>query len=164
MICVSDDGTNVGGVEKSPLSKAAWDRRTPWQSYYRRVGHTDIDYWRGGARNVTYQRLEVGSESIDDAIDAIFSLFHFGDVLAARERESGRSGSYLATMDPGYAVQFADLELPAGITRAGENRVRFTNVAVAYFRGEPVTETFVDADDRLYLPGGEEPCQLVRER
>lgn len=158
----SRDGFPVGWAELAPHP---YHRRPAWQAVYRSVPGDDSSYWSGGiARRAGYQPMDYGgSDEIRLAIDEILTLARWGDVLAAREVRSGRTGTYTAAMHPVQAQWLAGLDAPKGITHLGGGRVRLTNIVVALFRGSPESQPHVDALDRLHLDPMDPPIQLTRE-
>ncbi|MEV5568384.1 hypothetical protein AB0L54_36860 [Streptomyces sp. NPDC052196] len=157
----SPDGFLVGWVEQEP--DPFYQRRLTWQ-WHARIASTEPGYYRGRV-NARYSEgnLAGGEESIEKAIQEVLYLASYGDILAAREVESGRAGAYTTTMDESQADWLASLDEPKGITHLGGGKLRLTNIAVAYFRGSPQHGSYVDANYLLYLDPMDEPYQLIRE-
>ncbi|GAA1035431.1 hypothetical protein ABT279_27305 [Amycolatopsis sp. NPDC000673] len=165
-VCADDgsrDGFPVGWAELAPHPHY---RRLSWHTVVRTVPGDDYSYWHGGlARRASYGPVEHGGrETLGAAIREILTLAQWGDVLADHEVRSGRTGTYLATMDPKQADWLAKLDEPKGITHLGGGRVRLDNVVVALFRGAPEVNMYVDADDVFHIHPMDPPIQLTRER
>jgi hypothetical protein len=79
-----------------------------------------------------------GLPTCDAAIRAVLDKARYTDVLRSIERKSATATkTYTAVVDPGHAEWLAQLEQPQGITRLGNDKVRFTEAAVAYLRNPP---------------------------
>ncbi|WP_154676168.1 hypothetical protein [Amycolatopsis benzoatilytica] len=165
-ICADDGSANgfpIGWAEKAPHP---YYRRLTWQTVVRGVPGDDDSYWQGGlARRAKYSPSDHGGhETLGRAIQEILTLAMWGDALAAHEIRAGRAGTYTATMDETKANWFARLYQPEGITHLGGGRMRFTNVAIAYFRGNPEVRAYVDANDVFHLNPLDPTVPLTRER
>lgn len=160
-----DDGSRggflIGWVKQEPHSFRPGHRA--WQSYARSAIN-EPGYWHGRVRG----RYEVygggGEETIEKALYEVLYAASYGDVLAASEAGSGRSGTYVGTIDQRQAEWLGSLDLPEGMTHLGGGKMRFTDIAVAYFRGGPQSGPYIDATYLLYLDPMDDPYQLTRER
>ncbi|MYW92353.1 hypothetical protein G3I59_17510 [Amycolatopsis rubida] len=98
------------------------------------------------------------------SIDEILTLARWGDVLAAREVRSSRTGAYTATMDPVRAEWLAGLAEPTG----GHSPRRRTSPAHRRrrraFPGSPESQPYVDTNDMVPLDPMDSPIQLIGER
>ncbi|MFF1360048.1 hypothetical protein [Streptomyces sp. NPDC058297] len=130
----SPDGFLIGWVEQEPHP---YYRRLVWQHHARRAT-LEPGYWHGLV-NARYDdgNEAGGEESTERAIHELIYVASFGDVLAAREIESGRVETYVATIDEEQAEWLADCAEPKGMTHLGGGKVRLTNIAGPYLRGAP---------------------------
>jgi hypothetical protein len=163
-ICVADGsatGFLIGWVEKARHPDHG--RRKVWRHHARQAS-TEDGYYRGRVRGVYLLGPLAGIESADAAMSEVLGAAEYGDVLADRERQSGRDELYVGTVGQQQADRLGSLEEPQGITNRGDGTVEFTNVALAYFRGSPDIAYCVDASYLLHLNPRAEPYQLTRER
>ncbi|MFE6667510.1 hypothetical protein ACFVFH_28615 [Streptomyces sp. NPDC057697] len=157
----SRDGFVIGWVRQEP--HAFRPRSLAWQAYARHAMN-DPDYWRRRVEGRYAEYGGGGEESVESAIREVLYAASYGDVLAARERETGGNGTYVGTIDERQAQWLGSLDEPKGMTHLGGGRIRFTGTAAAYFRGGPQSGPYIDATHLLHLDPLDEPYQLTRER
>ncbi|MFJ8914822.1 hypothetical protein [Amycolatopsis sp. NPDC102389] len=122
-VCV-DDG-EPGGY---PVGHAIGTAGGVWLAYARVPQGTYFDS----------AQVAVGLPTCDAAVRAVLDHARYADYLRAVERSPGRATkTYTAVVDPGHAEWLAKLEEPRGITRLSDDKVRFTESAVAYLRNPP---------------------------
>ncbi|MHB6905041.1 hypothetical protein [Streptomyces sp. DB-54] len=157
----SADGFLIGWVEQH---RDPYRRRShAWTAHWRQAADKP-GYWDGLIDAPYSEGTEwAGEELIDRALELVLSMAAFGDVLATRERATGRYETYTATIHEERAQWLGSLDLPKGITRVGRDKVRLTNMAVAYFRGAPQRSPYVDANNMFYFDQWEDPYPLTRE-
>lgn len=145
-VCV-DDG-HPGGFPVGHVMPAGG--RPPWSAYARVRPHSPF----------SNDKVAAGLPSMEAAIRIVLAHAHYGDIMAALEHDSG---TYTAKVHEVHAEWLASLDEPRGITRLGNDRVRFTSAAVAYLRSLPDhLDCHLDSEDRLWIAG--DPYKLTRDR
>ncbi|MGQ0773173.1 MAG: hypothetical protein ACT4NY_01940 [Pseudonocardiales bacterium] len=139
LVCLPDgssQGITVGWVDQESGIQPGW-----WRAR-----------WIVPGRGLALPPLDAGGRDLNEALKSVLEDARYGDILAARERESGVATTYTAMVTVEGAEQLAGYSDPdlQGTIHLGGGKVQFTNVAVAYLRGETTMSWWVDSKNQLW--------------
>ncbi|WP_369392395.1 hypothetical protein AB5J72_36030 [Streptomyces sp. CG1] len=164
LVCVGKpDGFIIGWVTPAPHPFRR--RGTAWLHTARHVPWNDERYWSGQGAGLEYEQSPMPELTIDGAIGEVLRHARYGDILVKLQLRSGEEETYTATTYAEGAEWLAGVlsHLPGEhIIHLGGGRIRISNIAVTYLRGQPMP--YVDASNRLYLESGRVSYQLTREQ